>query len=121
MSSDHLEGKAKNGTGRVKHAAADAATELRGDINDALDTAQDQLAKRAAKARAMIGDATDRATDAYEELRDRAQMVADTVAPFVKQRPYASLAIMGVVGLVLGVLFFGRGPKVIYVKPHVQT
>jgi ElaB/YqjD/DUF883 family membrane-anchored ribosome-binding protein len=128
MNSDNLEGKTKNGAGHLKRAAAAVAEdpaaefgselrELQGKAQEAIAAAGDKLAKSAVKARAVIGEAADQASDAYGDLRDRARKVAETVNPFVRDRPYASLAIAGIAGLVLGILCFARGPKVIYVKP----
>jgi len=105
MSSESLEGKAKNGAGAEARA------------DDIIGATADQIARSADKARAVIADAADQAADAYGELRERAQKVADTVGPFVNERPYAALAIAAVAGLILGALFFSSGPKVIYVKP----
>jgi uncharacterized protein YjbJ (UPF0337 family) len=132
MSSDSLEGKAKNGAGRVQRIAGAVADdpamelggeirELQGRVQEAVGSAKDQIAKSADKARAVIGEASEAAADAYDELRDRAQKVADTVDPFVQERPYAALVIAGIAGLILGALFFGGGPKVIYVKPVVRA
>jgi ElaB/YqjD/DUF883 family membrane-anchored ribosome-binding protein len=69
-------------------------------------------AKRAA--RSFIDDATDRAGDAYGAARE----FAASVEPFVKDRPYAALALAVFAGFVIGGLFLGRGPRVIYVKPR---
>ncbi|HEY3799482.1 MAG TPA: hypothetical protein VGL58_14110 [Caulobacteraceae bacterium] len=83
-----------------------------------LDTAA-KATKRAAKelageARGAIENAADRASDTYETARD----LADSVDPFVRDRPYLSLAIAGLAGLVIGGLMAPTRPKVIYVKPR---
>jgi ElaB/YqjD/DUF883 family membrane-anchored ribosome-binding protein len=113
MSSESLETKAKNGGARAGAAAGDALQQ----VEDAVDAATDRIAESAAKARAVLTEAADRASDAYGELRGRAEELADTVDPFVKARPYAALAVAGLLGMVIGVLFFGRGPRVIYIRP----
>jgi ElaB/YqjD/DUF883 family membrane-anchored ribosome-binding protein len=103
--------KTRNGS------AADTAAAVSEDVQDAISGAGERIAKAADSARDVIADATAHAAATYEEIRDRARQAADTVGPFVKDRPYASLAIAGVVGLIFGALFFSRGARVIYVKP----
>jgi ElaB/YqjD/DUF883 family membrane-anchored ribosome-binding protein len=68
----------------------------------------------AGDARDAIGRATDRAADTYAAARE----MAETVDPFVKDRPYLSLAFAAIAGLVIGGLFLPPGPKVVYVKPR---
>lgn len=63
-------------------------------------------------ARDAIGRAADRAADTYAAARE----MAESVDPFVKDRPYLSLAVAAVAGLVIGGLFLPPGPKVVYVK-----
>ena len=43
--------------------------------------------------------------------------MADTVDPFVKEKPYLSLALAAVAGFILGALLSGGGAKVIYIRP----
>jgi ElaB/YqjD/DUF883 family membrane-anchored ribosome-binding protein len=107
--------KARNGS--AADTVADTADAVSADVQDAISGAGDRIAKAADAARDVIAEATAQAAAAYEEIRDRARQAADTVDPFVKGRPYAALAIVGVVGLVFGALFFSRGARVIYVKP----
>ena len=59
-----------------------------------------------------IGRAADRAAETYAAARD----VAEQIDPFVKDRPYLSVAMGVMAGLVIGGLFLPAGPKVIYVK-----
>ena len=63
-------------------------------------------------ARNAIGRAADRAADTYAAARE----MAENVDPFVKDRPYLSLAVAAVAGLVIGGLFLPPAPKVVYVK-----
>ena len=46
---------------------------------------------------------------------------AGAVDPFVKDRPYATLALALIAGVIIGGLFLGRGPRVIYVRPPRVT
>jgi ElaB/YqjD/DUF883 family membrane-anchored ribosome-binding protein len=79
---------------------------------------EDARTKRAREAlgRAAI-QARSAATDTYADLRRRAQSISQNVDPFVRQSPYSALGLSILAGLVLGMLFFGRGAKVIYVRP----
>lgn len=63
-------------------------------------------------ARDVIDRATDRAAQSYAAARD----IAEQIDPFVKDRPYLSVAMGVMAGLVIGGLFLPSGPKVIYVK-----
>jgi ElaB/YqjD/DUF883 family membrane-anchored ribosome-binding protein len=63
-------------------------------------------------ARDAIGRAAGRAADTYAAARD----MAESVDPFVKDRPYLSLAVAAMAGLVIGGLFLPPGPRVVYVK-----
>ena len=127
MSSESLEGKVKNGVGKAEAAVGEVvgdpglalrgeARQFEGAAEEAIGSAKERLAETAKKARAAVADAADQAADAYATLRVQAQSLADTVDPFVKQRPYAALALAALAGLVLGALFAG-GPRVIYVRP----
>src|ERR1700756_5107887 len=82
------------------------AQELKLAVNEAITKAADSVAVAAAK----VGD---QAKDVYGATSEHVQKAADAVDPFVKEKPYAALAIAGVAGLVLGLLFAGRGPRVI--------
>jgi len=81
----------------------------------------DELKRRAGNGRNtahnFVERATDRAGSAYATARDLAQ----AVDPFVKDRPYATLFLALIAGIIIGGLFLGRGPKVIYVRPPRAT
>jgi ElaB/YqjD/DUF883 family membrane-anchored ribosome-binding protein len=128
MDTDKIAGQVKNGAGKLEKAAGQAlddpgmevsgeARELQGKVQETIGAARERISKSADKAKAALSQATDQAGDAYVELRQRAQQVAEQVDPFVKEKPYAALAIAGIVGLVIGALFFSGGARVIYVKP----
>jgi ElaB/YqjD/DUF883 family membrane-anchored ribosome-binding protein len=44
--------------------------------------------------------------------------VAHQVDPYVKGKPYATMGMAAVAGLLLGLIMAGHGPKVIYVEPR---
>jgi uncharacterized protein YjbJ (UPF0337 family) len=68
MSDNRIEGAVRKGAGRVQAAAGaltgDTETELRGKLNDAAGSAQN-----------AFGKVQDKAEDAFEEARDRAQVL----------------------------------------------
>lgn len=105
---------AGNGGSRMDteyHPAGALAAEVAG-------TAQKLMSQAAGQARAAATLVTGQANEVYARARLKADGVAQTVDPFVKQRPYAALGLAAAAGLVMGLLFAGRGPKVIYVKPR---
>lgn len=82
--------------------------------SEMIDELQAQAGDAKANARDFVERATDRAGDAYATARD----IAEAVDPFVKDRPYATLVLALIAGVIIGGLFLGRGPKVIYVRPR---
>ena len=128
MNPEELEGKIKNGVGQVEAAAGEVlgdpgmqvsgeARQIEGQAEDAVGKAKEAIGKTAKMAREAVVNATDHASDTYQTLRRRAEGVADTVDPFVKEQPYIAVALAAVVGLIVGALFAGGGAKVIYIKP----
>ncbi|HEX3918418.1 MAG TPA: CsbD family protein [Caulobacteraceae bacterium] len=128
MSRDTVEGKLKNGAGRLQSAAGAAlddpemqlagdVTQAQGRVQEVVGVAKDALVKSALEARDFVTDTAHQATDAVSDIRDSARGVIDTVNPFVRDKPYAALALAALVGLIAGALLFGGGAKVIYIKP----
>jgi ElaB/YqjD/DUF883 family membrane-anchored ribosome-binding protein len=128
MNPEKIEGKVNNGVGKVETAVGevvgDPGMELRGEARqfegsaeEAFGVAKEKIIRTARKAKGAMADAADQASDAYESLRIQAQSVADTVDPFVKEKPYAALGVAALFGFIVGALFFAGGPKVIYVRP----
>ncbi len=127
MSSEGLEGKARNGVNRAEETATAGidSTEgvVRGETRQfaertdaAARAAREAVSKAADQARAAVTTVGGRAADAYAELRARAQDVSSTVDPFVRESPYIAAGVAAVAGLLLGALLFGGGSKVIYLK-----
>ena len=76
-----------------------------------------RAAKRIAdNATSDVGDALERAADRAADTYAAARELAEQVDPFVKDRPYLSLAMAAMAGLVVGGLFLPAAPKVVYVK-----
>jgi uncharacterized protein YjbJ (UPF0337 family) len=128
MSRETTEGKLKNGAGRLQTAAGavfdDPEMQLAGDVRqvegklqEAVGVAKDAIVKSAQEARDFVTDTANQASDAVSDLRDNAQGVIDTVNPFVREKPYAAMALAAVFGFIAGAIFFGGGAKVIYIKP----
>ena len=87
-------------------------------IQDAADKATETVLDAADKATAFVASAGARTQDAYSRAAERAQDVADTIDPFVQQRPYLAVAIAAGIGLVVGLLLAGNGPKIVYVDGY---
>jgi ElaB/YqjD/DUF883 family membrane-anchored ribosome-binding protein len=83
-------------------------------ISDKARSARRMADSFAEDARDTIDRATDRAADTYAAARH----VAERVEPFVRGRPYLSLAFAALAGLIVGGLFLPPGPRVVYVKPR---
>jgi ElaB/YqjD/DUF883 family membrane-anchored ribosome-binding protein len=99
-------GHAQESAGKVQDAIGQAA--------DSATAAVNRLSEQAA---AAVNTLSEHARDAYSKASGRAQKMADTVDPFVKDQPYTALGVAAGIGLVLGLLAAGRGPRVIYVRP----
>jgi ElaB/YqjD/DUF883 family membrane-anchored ribosome-binding protein len=128
MNSDELEGKLNGELGRLQAAAGRAlddpqmeaegeARQIVGAVEETVGKAKETVKRTAQRAQAVLADATDQASETYEAVRERAQAVVDTVDPFVKEQPYAAVALAAIVGLIVGALFFSGGARVVYIKP----
>ena len=128
MNPESIEGKINNGIGKVEAEAGEVlgdpgmqlsgeARQFEGAAEDAVDKAKEAIGKTAKIAREAVAGAADQAADTYQTLRKRAESVADTVDPFVKEKPYIALALAAFAGFILGALLSGGGAKVIYIRP----
>lgn len=129
MDANIVSGDVKTGLGKLEGSAGDAlgdremqakggAKQIEGRTQEAVGSAQQAIGQVADQARDAVSRVADQAKDAYGRVSDQAQAVRDTVDPFVKEQPYAALAIAAAAGLLVGLLFAGRGPKVVYVRPR---
>jgi len=122
MGSNSFEEDVGVGVSQAKKAAEGAVDEARRAMKGEGRSFVIKPDARARRAKEALGRAADQArsaaTDTYADLRRRAQSVSQNVDPFVRQSPYSALALSVLAGLVLGMLFFGRGAKVIYVNPR---
>jgi len=128
MNPENIEGKVKNGIGQLESSAGEVlgdpgmqisgeARQIEGAAEDAVGKAKEAIGKTAKMAREAVVGAADQATETYQTLRKRAEGVADTVDPFVKEQPYLAVMLAAVAGLIVGALFASGGAKVIYIKP----
>ena len=129
MNENTTEGGVKAGLGKIEdrlgHAvgsddlqAKGASTQVEGQAQKTIGSAQEAVSQVAEGAKAAVSKASEQARDLYGRAQDKVQGVTDTVDPFVRERPYASLGIAAAAGLVVGLLLAGRGPSVVYVKPR---
>jgi uncharacterized protein YjbJ (UPF0337 family) len=122
MNENKIEGEAKVVLGKfesaVGEALGDEALQARGDvrqfggrIQEAAGSVQEAFGQAADQAKAVVS----KASDAY----GRASDAAHDIAQRVEDRPFVSLALAAGVGLLVGLLIAGRGPKIVYVRPRV--
>jgi ElaB/YqjD/DUF883 family membrane-anchored ribosome-binding protein len=90
-------------------------------VSDAARSTSSTAQRRIGEAAGYVSDAATRAgaqaKDLYGEVTGRARRIADAVDPYVRGKPYATMGLVAVAGLLFGLIAAGRGPKVIYVEP----
>jgi uncharacterized protein YjbJ (UPF0337 family) len=122
MNENRVEGAAKVVGGRFQRAAGevleDRDMQVRGGVREGIGhvqetagAAQDILEEAAGH----VKSAASTAGKLYGGVSDFAREVANTI----EERSYLSVAAAAAIGLLVGLLIAGRGPKVIYVKPRV--
>ena len=98
------------------------ADDLARRVSDTARSTGSQAQHKIGEAAGYVSDAAMRAShqvkDLYGEVSGKARKVAQTVDPYVKGKPYATMGIVAVAGLLFGLAMAGRGPKVIYVEPN---
>ena len=130
MNTNHIEGGLKDGGGKTEALAGrilddpdmeleGEARRVEGDIQQMIGDMQDRISRAADKVASTAVKVGEQARDTYANVTIRAHKVADQVDPFVKEQPYLALGVAAVGGLMFGLLYAGRGPKIIYVKPRM--
>ena len=121
MNENKTDGAAKVAMGRFESAAGDAlgddemrargdARRVEGHVQETAGSVQDALGDVADEARAAFA----KASDAY----GRVSSAARDIAQKVEEQPFAAVGVAAAIGLLVGLLIAGRGPKVVYVKPR---
>ena len=129
MNENDIEGAVRKGAGKAQSIAGevldDPRMELEGDlrqldggVQEMIGQVQDAIADAADSVAATAAKVGERARTTYADVTIRVQRVADQVDPFVKAQPYAALAVAALGGLMLGLIYGGRGPKIVYVRPR---
>ncbi len=99
-------GRRSSRIGKAQDAIVGAADRISAGVEDA-----------SAKANVIVGKLGDRVSDTYEKAALTAQQMDASIEPFVQRRPYTALGIAAGLGVVVGLLLGGRGPKIVYVRP----
>ena len=130
MNTDEFEGGFNSDAGAAQSYAGQAPDdpdmELEGDmrrmeggVQEIIGQVQDAIADAADTVSATAAKVGERARETYADVTIRVQRVADQVDPFVKAKPYAALGLAALGGLMLGLIYGGRGPKIVYIKPRM--
>ncbi|HLZ82341.1 MAG TPA: hypothetical protein VKQ54_02165 [Caulobacteraceae bacterium] len=107
MSTNNIDYQADHLAHKVSDTAQSASSSAQRKIGEAANTISDAAMK-----------ASSQAKDLYGEVTGKARRVVQQVDPYVKGKPYATMGMVAVAGLLLGLLMAGRGPRVIYVEPN---
>jgi uncharacterized protein YjbJ (UPF0337 family) len=129
MNKNEISGRVKDGAGKVQSIAGqiidDPGVELEGDANrlegsiqQMVGEAQSKIADAADRLATSAAKVSEQARGAYATVYERVQKTADQVTPLVKEQPYVALGVAALAGLFLGLIYAGRGPKIIYVRPR---
>jgi uncharacterized protein YjbJ (UPF0337 family) len=121
MNENRVEGAAKVVGGRFQKAAGEILEDrdmwVRGGVREGVGHAQEAAGAAQDILEEAVGhvkSAASTAGRAYEGMSGFAREVAQTI----EERSYLSVAAAAAIGLLVGLLLAGRGPKVIYVKPR---
>lgn len=129
MNTNEVEGGFKKATGKAQALSGEVLNDpymeldgdlrrVEGNVQEMIGQVQDAIADAADTISATAVKVGDRARETYANVTVQVQRAADQVDPFVKQKPYAALGLAALGGVLFGLLFAGRGPKIIYVRPR---
>jgi uncharacterized protein YjbJ (UPF0337 family) len=122
MNENRVEGAAKVVGGRFQRAAGevfdDRDMQTRGAVREGVGHAQEAAGYAQEILEEAVSHAKSAATTAGK-VYERVSGLAREVATTIEERSYMSVAAAAALGLLVGLLIAGRGPKVIYVKPKV--
>ncbi len=129
MNANKIEGRVNKAAGKAQAVAGEvlddaemkidgAVDSLDGRVHELIGAAQDAISDAADKVSVASAQLGEQARNAYARINDGVHKTAEQVDPFVKEKPYAALGLAAVGGLFLGMLYAGRGPKIVYVKPR---
>jgi ElaB/YqjD/DUF883 family membrane-anchored ribosome-binding protein len=104
-------------TSNIDYEADQMARKVSDTAQSAGANAQRRIGEAASYVSQAASKASAQAKDLYGDVAGRARKLADTVDPYVKDKPYATMGLVAVAGLLFGLIMAGRGPKVIYVDP----
>jgi ElaB/YqjD/DUF883 family membrane-anchored ribosome-binding protein len=105
-------------TNSIDHEADQLAQKVSDTAQSAGASAQRKIGEAAGYVSEAATKASAQAKDLYGEVSGHARKIAETVDPYVKGKPYATMGLVAVAGLLFGLIVAGRGPKVIYVEPR---
>jgi uncharacterized protein YjbJ (UPF0337 family) len=122
MNENRIEGAAKVVGGRFQKATGEILEDremyIRGGVREGVGHVQEA----AGSAQEILEDAVDHVKSAAStagKVYDGVSGFTREVARTIEERSYLSVAAAAAIGLLVGLLIAGRGPKVIYVKPKV--
>jgi len=116
-SENRTEGAAKVAVGKVESTFGEAldddrmrirgaARQVEGHVQEVTGSVQDVLGQ--------VRSAASRVSDTYRRAGD----TVDDLARKVEERPLIAVAAAAAIGLLVGLLIAGRGPKIVYVRPR---
>jgi uncharacterized protein YjbJ (UPF0337 family) len=121
MNENRLEGAAKVVGGRFQRTAGelleDPEMQMRGGVREGVGHIQEA----AGSAQEILEEAIDQmksAADAAGKVYGGVSGFTRDVARTIEERSYLSVAVAAALGLLVGLLIAGRGPKIVYVKPR---
>jgi uncharacterized protein YjbJ (UPF0337 family) len=120
MNENQIEGAAKVVGGRFQRAAGevleDRELQIKGGVREGIGHVQETAGAAQdflEEATAHVKSAAATATKVYGNATEFAREVGRTI----EDRSYLAVATAAAIGLLVGLLIAGRGPKIIYVKP----